>query len=723
MQEIGYAALQIIPSFKGLDKNLEAGTSKAMLAAGTRGGTQFGDAAGKSGGARFGRVFMSAAKVGLVGLAALGVGAFKLAKDSIGLASDLNESLNAVNISYDEQAKAVKKLGTEAAESLGLSNSEFNSLAVQFSAFATTIGGKGKGVVTTLDDLTTRASDFASVMNLDVNEAATLFQSGLAGETEPLRKYGIDLSAAAVEAYALSEGIVKNKDDLTEAAKVQARYGLLMEKTSKTQGDFANTSDSLANRQRILSARWDDARAKLGKGLLPIMEDAAGFIIDKGLPAFEKFSDWFTKDGLPAIQDFASDMKPLANSILPAAGEALGIIADGAKKAAPFVKGMVDAFAEMPDWAKTALVGGGVAAFAGKKLGAGSALGSAVGSLKPIPVFVMNPGFGTGGGLPGVVPGGAPKGGGPKIAPIPLLGPAIALTAGAAVNDQFPEAMPFGEKGFARDLDRYVITADGIRKNFDAAANSVSGLGNIATAESARMEAAFGRLPTRVKTDFVVNGAPESRKQAMDLVRQYDLTPKQKRTLFEAYGIDTSKDAVAGLKKAIVEHPSKKDVRFNLMGTEAAKSGLAGVKNWMDSIKSKDVFLNVYTRRTNESGGLGATSADGSTVPKTGLGYADRHPYLLADGEEVISNRWGQADRWRPLLKQINANRMADGGSVGRGRAAVVASAPISLAGLRIEGHIDIPGIGPGYLRGVVAEEIRADGRFDKAHRRGVTHG
>jgi hypothetical protein len=55
--------------------------------------------------------------------------------------------------------------------------------------------------------------------------------------------------------------------------------------------------------------------------------------------------------------------------------------------------------------------------------------------------------------------------------------------------------------------------------------------------------------------------------------------------------------------------------------------------------------------------------ADGTTVPKTGLPYADRHLYLLADGEEVISNRHGQADRHRSLLKAINAGRLADGGT------------------------------------------------------------
>mgnify|MGYP006176640011 CR=1 FL=1 len=74
----------------------------------------------------------------------------------------------------------------------------------------------------------------------------------------------------------------------------------------------------------------------------------------------------------------------------------------------------------------------------------------------------------------------------------------------------------------------------------------------------------------------------------------------------------------------------------------------------------------------NSSPGFGPTgSADGGTVPKTGKPYADRHPYLLADGEEVISNRWGQADRHRSLLKAINAGRLADGGTARRwGRSA-----------------------------------------------------
>ena len=88
-----------------------------------------------------------------------------------------------------------------------------------------------------------------------------------------------------------------------------------------------------------------------------------------------------------------------------------------------------------------------------------------------------------------------------------------------------------------------------------------------------------------------------------------------------------------------------------------------GLISALSSVKDKTVHINTVFSRNNIDSPV--PSADGGSVPKTGLPYADRHPYLLADGEEVISNRFGQADRHRGLLKAINANRLASGGTAG----------------------------------------------------------
>jgi hypothetical protein len=267
--------------------------------------TAAGSRTGKAGGAALGAGLIGGLKTaGVVG-AALGIANLagsitSYFTDAVGLASNLQESGNAVRVSYGEIAGEIDKLGETAAKRLGLSRGAFNDLAVRFSNFAGTIAGEGGDVVGVINDLTTRGADFASVYNLEVSDALGLFQSGLAGETEPLRRFGIDMSAAAVEAFALANGIGDGTGALTEAEKVQARYGLLLESTDKTAGDFAETQDSLANATRISNAKLEDAQAKVGEALLPAFEKFTDFMLTDGVPLVEKLVDVFV-DASPAI--------------------------------------------------------------------------------------------------------------------------------------------------------------------------------------------------------------------------------------------------------------------------------------------------------------------------------------------------------------------------------------------------------------------------------------
>lgn len=205
---------------------------------------------------------------------AVGAALAKGAQVAITAASDLEESANALTVTYGDNADALAEVGASAADNMGLSKTAFNEAAVAFAGFADKIAGEGGDVVGTVEDLTQRAADFASVMNLDVSEALRIFQSTLAGETEAIRRYGIDVSAAAITQHALAEGLVESKSEMTEAIKVQARYSLLMQETDKFAGDFANTSDGLANGQRVLNARLENLAATVGEVLVPILADA-----------------------------------------------------------------------------------------------------------------------------------------------------------------------------------------------------------------------------------------------------------------------------------------------------------------------------------------------------------------------------------------------------------------------------------------------------------------
>lgn len=94
------------------------------------------------------------------------------------------------------------------------------------------------------------------------------------------------------------------------------------------------------------------------------------------------------------------------------------------------------------------------------------------------------------------------------------------------------------------------------------------------------------------------------------------------------------------------------------------------IQSAINALRGKTLTIDIV-RRTQGMGKMADAadargSASGSTVPKDGGPYSDRFPYMLAPGEEVISNRHGQADRHRPLLKMINAGMLAEGGTAGR---------------------------------------------------------
>lgn len=330
---IAKAWIQLAPTLDGSERLIE----KQLGGISTK--------AGRTASKSFGTGFTGGLKPVLAAGAAIFAGgaAVDFTKEAINQASDLNESLNAVQVIFGKNAQGVLDLGATAAGRLGLANVDFNALSVQFGSFAKTVAGKRGDVVGTMDDLTTRAADFASVMNIEVADAAALFQSGLAGESEPLRRYGLDLSAATVDQYAWANGIGKAGKQLTETQKVQARYGLLMKETAKVQGDFSNTSDQLANSQRILAAEWKDAQAELGVSLLPLMKDATRWLIDDGLPALTGFIDDL-KDPSTTIGGLAQNLGNLWNDIQPSLTDAFQTGASWAGEFLSGASGAIDSF-------------------------------------------------------------------------------------------------------------------------------------------------------------------------------------------------------------------------------------------------------------------------------------------------------------------------------------------------------------------------------------------
>lgn len=216
---------------------------------------------------------LSAGKVKAVAAGAAIAGVGIVAFDLVSSFSDLEESINAVEVQFGAGADTIKTFGETAATSVGISNSAFNQLSVVTGAtLAAFIEDEQAAAEETLI-LTQRAADMASVFNTDVDEALVAFQSALRGESEPIRRFGVNLDDATVKLKAVELGLADTTAEVTLQDKGLARLELIYDQTNKTAGDFANTSDSLANRMRVLGARFEDAKAEIGEGLVPAFQD------------------------------------------------------------------------------------------------------------------------------------------------------------------------------------------------------------------------------------------------------------------------------------------------------------------------------------------------------------------------------------------------------------------------------------------------------------------
>ncbi len=212
-----------------------------------------------------------AIKVAMAGVATGAVVGF--ANDTIQSFSNLSESINAVNVQFGSGAQSILDFGETAAEGVGMANSEFNQMAVVTGATLSSFIKDEQAAADETIRLTQRAADMASVFNTDVGEAMTALQSAIRGEMEPIRRFGVSLDDTTIRSRAVAMGLASTTAEVTIQQKQMAALELIYEQTNKTAGDFANTSDSIANRQRILAARFEDAKAAIGEALVPAMEE------------------------------------------------------------------------------------------------------------------------------------------------------------------------------------------------------------------------------------------------------------------------------------------------------------------------------------------------------------------------------------------------------------------------------------------------------------------
>ena len=273
--------------------------------------------------------------------AGLSIAAFtKFTKDCLEVGSNITEVQNVVDTAFKGLSGSADEWASNAMTNFGLSELSAKKYMGVFGQMNDAMGITGKTALDMAENVTGLTGDVASFYNLGTNEAYTKLKSIWTGETETLKDLGVVMTQTNLDQYALNNGFGKTTAKMTEQEKVMLRYQYVTSALSNATGDFVKTQDSWANQTRILSLRFEQLKASLGKGFIalftPILRGLNNLLagLQKVADGFASFVQMLTgADVSTSMGSISSDIAGIGDDASSAADN-VGDIGSAAKKTA-----------------------------------------------------------------------------------------------------------------------------------------------------------------------------------------------------------------------------------------------------------------------------------------------------------------------------------------------------------------------------------------------------
>lgn len=273
--------------------------------------------------------------------AGLSIAAFtKFTKDCIEVGSNVTEVQNVVDTAFKDLSGQADQWASNAMTNFGLSELSAKKYMGVFGQMSNAMGITGQAALDMAEDVTGLTGDVASFYNLSTDEAYTKLKSIWTGETETLKDLGVVMTQTNLDQYALNNGFGKTTAKMTEQEKVMLRYQYVTSALTNATGDFVKTQDSWANQTRILTLRFQQLKASLGKGFIalftPILRGFNNLLagLQKVADGFASFVQMLTgADVSTSMGSISSDIAGIGDDASSAADN-VGDIGSAAKKTA-----------------------------------------------------------------------------------------------------------------------------------------------------------------------------------------------------------------------------------------------------------------------------------------------------------------------------------------------------------------------------------------------------
>lgn len=301
----------------------------------------------------------------------------------IGKANDFIETLNLFDVVMGESGRQAAVF-INALETIGVDQEQAMRFQSSFYDIAKSMGMVTNNAYTLSEQFTKLTYDYASLYNMNVEEAFFKLQSAITGELEPIRRLGKDISETRLQQVAWDLGIQQSVRTMDQASKAELRFIAVMQQSGAAMNDMERTINNPANALRVLRAQFVSLAREIGNLFIPMVSAVLPYLIAvvkvlrdivaaiAGLFGVKLMTIEFS--GIDtSVGSAAAGADDLADST-GTASDNLGSAADNAKKLKSYMLGIDELNVIDPNQGSSG-GSGGSGGGAGGGIGGGSGLG------------------------------------------------------------------------------------------------------------------------------------------------------------------------------------------------------------------------------------------------------------------------------------------------------------------------------------------------------------